>query len=218
MCTRTLQCNPLWKEEEELQILQRDPGREIQRAQAEEPSRGERSAVLLCLSKGRGACKTSLVEKPLPRISPERKKAAILFMTEEEGNTTEFTAAPEEAQSSESFVYLYIVQGRNQYLHIALAKDIEAQLAAIQRGEGPQSLKGKTPVKLVYVRRYPSFSEARKIAKLLKVYTRERKERLIEAYQRVWQQTTDKSLEHACQISEIIGFPPVKPSAKEGEQ
>lgn len=138
-------------------------------------------------------------------------------MAEEEGSTTEFTATPEEAQPPEGFVYLYIIEGRNQYLHIALTKDIEAQLAAIQRGEGPQSLKGKTPVKLVYVRRFPSFPEARKIAKQLKVYIRERKERLIEAYQRVWQQTTDKSLEHACQISEIIGFPSVKPPAKEGE-
>ncbi len=116
----------------------------------------------------------------------------------------------EKLQFPKEGVYMYIVKGRDEYLYIGLSGDLSARLEAIERGEGPESLKRKTPVELVYVRRYPSFADAREISKRLKVYTRERKEWLIHAYQHAWQQTTEKTAETAYQIGENIGFPPAK--------
>lgn len=117
----------------------------------------------------------------------------------------------EKLQFTREGVYVYMVRGLNNYLYTGLSDNLTYRLEAIERGEGPEFLKGKTPVELVYIRRYPSFVEAREVSKRIKTYTRERKERLIAAHQRAWQQETDKTVENACQIGEMIGFPSVKP-------
>src|SRR5882672_11877176 len=91
-------------------------------------------------------------------------------------------------------LYVYIVRGQGSYLFIGLARNVEERLEEIEHGNGPASLKGKTPVELVYVHRCASFPEARSLAQLLKGYTRERKERLIASFQRLFQSSSDKGL------------------------
>ncbi len=118
----------------------------------------------------------------------------------------------ETLQFPQEGVYVYILRGLNAYLWISLSGDLTTRLAAIEQGGVPLSLKGRTPVELVYVRRYPSLEEARAVMKTLKGYTRERKERLLACYTESWQAATEKTADTACQIGEQIGFPPARAS------
>ncbi len=112
---------------------------------------------------------------------------------------------------SDERLYVYIVRFQGNYLYIGLARDVKARLEEFERGKGPDSLNGKRPVELAYVRQCASFPEARALAKLLKGYTRERKERLIAAFQQRWQSSPEQSLEQAYQISMTLPLPSVKP-------
>src|SRR5882724_1672898 len=104
-------------------------------------------------------------------------------------------------------IYIYMVRGTRNHLHIATAVNREEKLEAINSGNGPVSLRSYTPVELVSVRRFPNRTEARPVVKKLKVYTRERKERLIATFSREWNAASEKTIEQACLISERIGYP-----------
>ncbi len=119
----------------------------------------------------------------------------------------------ETLQFPQEGVYIYMLRGLNSYVWISLSWDLTARLEAISRGDVPFSLKGRTPVELVYVRRYPSLEEARAVMKTLKGYTRERKERLLASYAEAWQAATEKTAGTACQIGEQIDFPPARAAA-----
>jgi len=103
-------------------------------------------------------------------------------------------------------IYIYMVRGTRNHLHIATAVNMEEKLEAINSGNGPVSLRSYTPVELVYVRRFSNYTEARPVVKKLKVYTRERKERLIATFSREWNASSGKTIEQACLISGRIGY------------
>jgi predicted GIY-YIG superfamily endonuclease len=107
-------------------------------------------------------------------------------------------------------VYISIVRGTRDHLHIATAVNREEKLEAINSGNGPVSLRSYIPVELVSVRRFSNYTEARPVVKKLKGYTRERKERLIAAFLREWNASSEKTIEQACLLSERIGYPPSK--------
>src|SRR5258708_6804782 len=96
-------------------------------------------------------------------------RCILVLNTTHEKNNIGDRVMQEKLQFPKEGVYMYIVKGRDEYLYIGLSGDLSARLEAIERGEGPESLKRKTPVELVYVRRYPSFADAREISKRLKV-------------------------------------------------
>src|SRR5450631_3189776 len=103
-------------------------------------------------------------------------------------------------------VYIYLVRGQKDHLHIATSLDVEKTLSEINAGEGPTSVRAYAPVELVYVRRFTGYSEARPVLMALKSYRRERKDRLVAAFLAEW----TGSIEQGCLVSEKIGYPPVK--------
>ncbi|HTK06088.1 MAG TPA: hypothetical protein VL485_02880 [Ktedonobacteraceae bacterium] len=111
-------------------------------------------------------------------------------------------------------IFIYMVRGTRDHLHIATAVNMEEKLEAINRGDGPVSLRPYAPVELVYVRKFSNYSEVRSVLKKLKGSTRERKERLIAAFLQAWDASGERSIEQACAISECIGYPSSKNSGK----
>jgi predicted GIY-YIG superfamily endonuclease len=117
-------------------------------------------------------------------------------------------------QQQTGLIYIYIVRGTHNHLHIATATNVTEKLKAINSGDGPISLRPYTPVELVYVRCFSDHRQAHKVLTTLKGYTRERKERLIAQFLQEWH-AGETTIEQACAISERIPYPPVRQTEQE---
>lgn len=104
--------------------------------------------------------------------------------------------------------YLYILRCANNGLYIGIATDIKKRLQEHKEGHGSSYTKTRTPVKLVYVKKFPNRYQASIMERRLKVYKRERKERLLQSFYEKWKKDTNKSFESALEITENLEFSP----------
>lgn len=78
--------------------------------------------------------------------------------------------------------YVYILECQNGTYYTGSTKDLEKRIALHNKGQGAKYLRGKTPVKLVYVEEYKYYKSAFKKELALKKLTHKQKEELIKTY------------------------------------
>ncbi len=79
--------------------------------------------------------------------------------------------------------YVYIIEDKNGDYYTGSTKDVTKRFEAHMNGVGAGYLKGKDPLKLVFVKEYRYYKSALIAEKRIKKYTRERKEELIKIYE-----------------------------------
>ena len=72
-----------------------------------------------------------------------------------------------------------MVRCRDGKLYTGIATDIERRFAEHQSGKGAKYLRGRTPLKLVIIKRIGSRSLALKIERLIKKLTKNKKEGIV---------------------------------------
>lgn len=75
--------------------------------------------------------------------------------------------------------FLYIVECSDKSLYTGISSDVEKRVITHNLGKGAKSIKGKLPVKLVYVEKLENHTEAAKREYIIKQWTREYKLKLI---------------------------------------
>jgi putative endonuclease len=77
-------------------------------------------------------------------------------------------------------VYLYFLRCAGDGLYIGITRDLKRRYEEHKRGEdGAKYTKGHAPERIVFVASFDTWTEAARLEKKLKVYTRDRKEYLI---------------------------------------
>lgn len=80
--------------------------------------------------------------------------------------------------------YVYIVECGNGTYYTGSTKDLEKRVALHNKGRGAKYLRGKTPVKLVYVKEYKYYKSAFKKELALKKLTHKQKQELIRNHEK----------------------------------
>ncbi len=75
--------------------------------------------------------------------------------------------------------WTYIVQCKYGTYYAGWTDDIKKRIAAHNNGTGAKYLRGKGPVKLVYKKKYPTVKKAQAQERLIKSFTRKKKEALV---------------------------------------
>lgn len=75
--------------------------------------------------------------------------------------------------------YVYIVECSKGTYYTGSTKDLEKRVALHNKGRGAKYLRGKTPVKLVYMKEYKDYKNALHAERDIKKLTRKQKEALI---------------------------------------
>ncbi len=78
--------------------------------------------------------------------------------------------------------YVYIIQDKNGTLYTGFTNNIEKRIERHENGFGAKYLKGRKPIKLVFVKEYQYYKNALRAERKIKSYTRDRKEDLIKTY------------------------------------
>ncbi|WP_099203239.1 GIY-YIG nuclease family protein [Miniphocaeibacter massiliensis] len=76
--------------------------------------------------------------------------------------------------------YVYILECIDGTLYTGWTNDIERRLISHNIGKGAKYTRGRTPVKLIYIEKYPTKVEAMKREFQIKKFTRQKKLHLIE--------------------------------------
>ncbi len=79
--------------------------------------------------------------------------------------------------------YVYIVRCTDASLYTGIAMDVEARVLKHNLGTGAKYVRGRGPVKLVWVQRMKNGTEARKREAEIKGWTKEKKECLLSTYE-----------------------------------
>ena len=79
--------------------------------------------------------------------------------------------------------YLYIVQCTSGTYQTGSTKDLDNRIKLHNSGRGAKYLRGKLPVKLVYMKEYKYYKNVLRAEREIKTYTRKEKEKLIKAYE-----------------------------------
>ncbi len=79
--------------------------------------------------------------------------------------------------------YVYIIEDKNGTYYTGYTQDVQKRLELHQKGQGAKYLRGKMPLKLVYVKEYRYYKLALHAELKIKSYTRERKEELVRIYE-----------------------------------
>ena len=80
--------------------------------------------------------------------------------------------------------YVYIVRCARGTYYAGYTNNLEKRIALHNKGNGAKYLKGRSPVKLVYVREYIYYKNALRAERNMKKRTRKEKEILIKRYER----------------------------------
>jgi predicted GIY-YIG superfamily endonuclease len=75
--------------------------------------------------------------------------------------------------------YVYIVRCKDGTLYTGYTNDLEQRLEKHNTGQGAKYTRGRGPVKLVYKKRFKSYSQALKAECTIKKLSREEKQKLI---------------------------------------
>jgi len=75
--------------------------------------------------------------------------------------------------------YVYIIQDKNDMYYTGFTRDVVKRSEAHEKGLGAKFLKGKKPLKVVFVKEYRYYKNALAAERRIKKYTRERKQELI---------------------------------------
>jgi putative endonuclease len=78
--------------------------------------------------------------------------------------------------------YVYILKCRKGTYYAGYTNNLEKRLKLHNKGKGAKYLRGKTPVKLVYVKEYKCYKNALHAERNIKKLRRKEKERLIKRY------------------------------------
>jgi putative endonuclease len=82
----------------------------------------------------------------------------------------------------EGIFYVYIVQCLNGAYYTGSTNNLEKRIELHNKGNGAKYLKGKSPVKLAYVKEYKYYKNAIHAERNIKKLTREQKEGLVRIY------------------------------------
>jgi putative endonuclease len=78
--------------------------------------------------------------------------------------------------------FVYMVRCRDHSLYTGTASDVEARIRKHNDGKGARYTRGRGPVELVYVEEVADKSAALKREYVIKQYSKEKKERLVEIW------------------------------------
>jgi len=78
-----------------------------------------------------------------------------------------------------NYWYLYILLCKNNKLYTGITKDVEARFLLHKENKGAKFTQKNKPIKVVYVEKLNSFSEARRREIQIKKWNRSKKESLI---------------------------------------
>ncbi|MBP9855133.1 MAG: GIY-YIG nuclease family protein [Candidatus Omnitrophica bacterium] len=78
--------------------------------------------------------------------------------------------------------FVYIIQDKNGTYYTGYTKDINKRLELHEKGTGAKYLRGRQPLKLVFLKEYSYYKNALAAEQRIKKYTRDRKETLIKIY------------------------------------
>ncbi len=83
-----------------------------------------------------------------------------------------------------SIFYVYVLECRNGTYYTGFTNNLENRIKLHNKGTGAKYLRGKSPVKLVYVKEYKYYKNALNGERNIKKLTREQKERLVRTYEK----------------------------------
>ena len=78
--------------------------------------------------------------------------------------------------------FVYIIEDKNGTYYTGYTTDISKRLALHEKGIGAKFLKGRLPIRLVFLKKYLYFKNALSAERRIKKYTRNRKENLIKIF------------------------------------
>lgn len=78
--------------------------------------------------------------------------------------------------------FVYIIEDKNGTYYTGYTNDINKRFELHEKGRGAKYLRGRAPLKLVFVKEYAYYKNALGAERRIKTYTRERKEELIKIY------------------------------------
>lgn len=82
----------------------------------------------------------------------------------------------------EGIFYVYIVQCLNGAYYTGSTTKLEKRIESHNKGNGAKYLKGKSPVRLAYVKEYKYYKNAIHAERNIKKLTRQQKEELVRIY------------------------------------
>jgi putative endonuclease len=80
--------------------------------------------------------------------------------------------------------YVYIVQCGDGSYYTGSTKDLKERINLHNKGQGAKYLRGKTPVKLVYVKEYKYYKNVLHAERNIKKLARKQKEELVRIYEK----------------------------------
>jgi len=80
--------------------------------------------------------------------------------------------------------YVYIVKCADGTYYTGYTNNLEKRIQLHNKGNGARYLRGRTPIKLIYVKEYKYYKNALRAERNLKKLTRRDKELLIKNYER----------------------------------
>lgn len=81
--------------------------------------------------------------------------------------------------------FVYIIEDKNGAYYTGYTNDIIKRLELHKKGNGSKYLRGRQPLKLVFLKKYLYFKNAVNAERKIKTYTRNRKEELIKTFSQI---------------------------------
>ena len=78
--------------------------------------------------------------------------------------------------------FVYIIEDKNGAYYTGSTKNVEERFKSHEKGTGAKHLKGRRPLKLVFVKQYSYYKNALSAERKFKKYLRTRKEELIKIF------------------------------------
>ena len=85
----------------------------------------------------------------------------------------------------ESVWYLYILRCKDDSFYTGITTDVEKRLEVHRSGKGAKYTRGRGPLELVYREECGTHSDALKRELQIKAFTREEKQKLVEAFKKL---------------------------------
>jgi len=101
--------------------------------------------------------------------------------------------------------FVYMIQDKNGTYYTGSTNHLERRFKLHQSGKGAKYLRGRGPVKLVYVKRHRSRGNALRAEAKIKTLTRERKMSMIEIYRSRGAPPTDFFRQKTAEKNQSVG-------------
>jgi len=79
--------------------------------------------------------------------------------------------------------FVYIIEDKYGTYYTGYTNDIDKRLALHKKGRGAKYLRGRQPLKLVFIKKYAYYKCALNAEIRIKTFTREEKEELVKTYE-----------------------------------